>query len=93
MLIKNRITLVYTLIVTIILSVLCTAIYVFSYTSRVEQFKDRLKRKALSTAVLIKSNEIGPDLIKEMVASDIDLFKKDKHLISGGFKIKNSIER
>jgi len=66
MLIKNRITLVYTLIVTIILSVLCTAIYVFSYTSRVEQFKDRLKRKALSTAVLIKSNEIGPDLIKEM---------------------------
>jgi signal transduction histidine kinase len=39
---------------------------VFSYTSRVEQFKDRLKRKALSTAVLIKSNEIGPDLIKEM---------------------------
>lgn len=66
MLIRNRITLVYTLIVTIILSVLCTAIYIFSYTSRVEQFKERLKRKALSTAALIKSNEIGPDLIKEM---------------------------
>jgi GDPmannose 4,6-dehydratase len=33
-----------------------------------------------------------PDLVKEMVAFDIDLFKKDKHLISGGFKIKNSIE-
>jgi len=32
------------------------------------------------------------ELIKEMVAFDIDLFKKDKHLMSGGFKIKNSIE-
>jgi GDPmannose 4,6-dehydratase len=32
------------------------------------------------------------ELVKEMVAYDIDLFKKDKHLISGGFKIKSSIE-
>ena len=31
-------------------------------------------------------------LIKEMVASDLDLFKKDKHLISSGFTIKGSIE-
>ncbi|MBS1687570.1 MAG: HAMP domain-containing histidine kinase [Bacteroidetes bacterium] len=66
MLIKKRITLVYTLIVTIILLVLCACIYIFSYTSRVEQFKLRLKRKALSTATLIKSNEIGPDIVKEM---------------------------
>jgi len=66
MLIKKRITLVYTLIVTIILLVLCACIYIFSYTSRVEQFKQRLKRKALSTATLIKSNEIGPEIIKEM---------------------------
>lgn len=66
MLIKNRITLVYTLIVSIILLVLCACIYIFSYTSRVEQFKQRLKRKALSTATLIKSNEIGPEIIKEM---------------------------
>jgi GDPmannose 4,6-dehydratase len=32
------------------------------------------------------------ELIKEMVAYDIDLFRKDKHLISGGFKIKSPIE-
>lgn len=31
-------------------------------------------------------------LINEMVASDIDVFKKEKHLISGGFVIKGSIE-
>ncbi|MEP6594453.1 MAG: GDP-mannose 4,6-dehydratase [Ginsengibacter sp.] len=32
------------------------------------------------------------ELVKEMVAFDIDLFKKDKHLLSGGFKIKSSME-
>ncbi len=31
-------------------------------------------------------------LVREMVLFDLDLFKKDKHLISGGFSIKNSIE-
>lgn len=66
MLIKNRITLVYTLLVSIILLVLCACIYIFSYTTRVEQFRQRLKNKALSTAALIKSNEIGPELVKEM---------------------------
>jgi GDPmannose 4,6-dehydratase len=33
-----------------------------------------------------------PQLIKEMVANDIDLFKKEKHLISSGFKVKGPIE-
>ena len=32
------------------------------------------------------------DLVKEMVAYDIDLFRKDKHLITSGFKIKTPIE-
>ncbi len=32
------------------------------------------------------------ELIKEMVAYDIDLFKKEKHLINSGFNIKASIE-
>jgi GDPmannose 4,6-dehydratase len=32
------------------------------------------------------------EIIEEMVAFDIDLFKKEKHLISSGFLIKSSIE-
>ncbi len=32
------------------------------------------------------------DLVQEMVASDIDKFKKEKHLIDSGFKLKAPIE-
>jgi GDPmannose 4,6-dehydratase len=32
------------------------------------------------------------ELVKEMVAFDLDLFKKEKHLINSGFTIKGSIE-
>ncbi len=32
------------------------------------------------------------ELVKEMVAFDIDLFKKEKHLINSGFNISGSIE-
>ena len=33
-----------------------------------------------------------PELISEMVASDLDIFKKEKHLINSGFVINSSIE-
>ena len=33
-----------------------------------------------------------PALVKEMVASDLDLFKKEKHLRDHGFAHKNEIE-
>jgi GDPmannose 4,6-dehydratase len=32
------------------------------------------------------------ELVSEMVAYDLDLFKKEKHLIDSGFQIKASIE-
>ncbi|HVZ97590.1 MAG TPA: GDP-mannose 4,6-dehydratase [Chitinophagaceae bacterium] len=32
------------------------------------------------------------DLVREMVASDIDKFKKEKHLLDSGFSVKPSIE-
>jgi GDPmannose 4,6-dehydratase len=33
-----------------------------------------------------------PELVSEMVAEDLDKFKKEKHLINSGFVIKSSIE-
>ncbi len=33
-----------------------------------------------------------PELVSEMVAEDLDKFKKEKHLINSGFIIKRSIE-
>lgn len=61
---KYRITIVYTIIVTVILSLLCTAIYIFSTQNRIEQFHKRLRNKAYSTVTLIDSKELNQDFIK-----------------------------
>lgn len=61
---KYRITIVYTIIVTIILSLLCTAVYIFSTQNRVDQFRSRLRNKAFSTISLIDSKELNRDFIK-----------------------------
>lgn len=57
--IKYKITLVYTLIVTVILLMLCSAIYYFSAQDREKHFKERLKAKAIGTAILLKNKEYG----------------------------------
>ncbi len=62
--IKYRITLVYSIIVTIILLLFCTAIYIFSYQDMVSRFKDRLLNKANSTAELYRSPDFDYQLIK-----------------------------
>jgi two-component system sensor histidine kinase ArlS len=55
--IKYRITIAYTAIVTVILLLLCGAVYFFSYKDRVTQFQKRLKARALSIAELMKMKE------------------------------------
>lgn len=64
--IKYRITLVFTVIVTIILLVLCSGIYLFSAHNLEQQYRERLRRKAFSTATMLKSTEVNPDLIKQL---------------------------
>ncbi len=54
---KYRITIAYTVIVTVILSLLCTSIYFFSLQNRQDQFRLRLKGRALSAAKLLKMKE------------------------------------
>lgn len=63
---RFKITLVYTLIVTIIVFLVCTAIYIFSVQNREVQFKSRLVNKAASTNELL--------LTKGMDTSDIRKF-------------------
>ncbi|MCB0697859.1 MAG: HAMP domain-containing histidine kinase [Chitinophagaceae bacterium] len=62
--IKYRITLVYTVLVTIILLLFSIALYVFSYQDMVARFKERLLNKANSTLELIKSPKFDFELIK-----------------------------
>lgn len=61
---KYRITIVYTIIVTIILSLLCAAVYIFSTENRVDQFRSRLRNKAFSTISLIDAKELNRDFIR-----------------------------
>lgn len=62
--IKYRITLVYSVIVTVILILFCAALYLFSYQDMVSRFKDRLLSKATSTLELIRSPRFDNELIK-----------------------------
>lgn len=64
--IKYRITLVYSVIVTVILLLFCVALYFFSYQDMVSRFKDRLLSKATSTLELIRSPRFDVELIKKI---------------------------
>lgn len=83
--IKYRITLVFTVIVTILLLALCTSIYFFSASNLEQQYRDRLKRKAISTANMLKSSDVGPELIKQLNKSSPNALL-DKSIVVFDFK-------
>ena len=64
--IRYRITLVFTGIVSVILLVLCTSIYLGSYENRTDQFHGRLYRKGISTAEMILLHGMPADLVREI---------------------------
>jgi len=83
--IKYRITLVYTIIVSVILLTLCYCVYFFSEQNLEQQFKERLRRKAISTAAMLKSVEITPDLLKQFNSTTPSAFI-EKTVIAIDFK-------
>lgn len=72
--IKYRITIAYTIIVTVILLLLCSAIYFFSYKERVSQFQMRLKARASSVAELMKIREFDTTDIRRINKTAPGLF-------------------
>ncbi|MCB9063769.1 MAG: HAMP domain-containing histidine kinase [Chitinophagales bacterium] len=64
--IKHRITLVYSIIVTVILLLFSGAIYFFRYQSTVERFNDRLQIDAKSMVNILKSKDYSPGLLKDI---------------------------
>ena len=61
--IKYRIVLGYTIIVTLLLSSLCAAVYYYSQKNKIEQFNSRLLTKARSTAQLMKARGVNNDFL------------------------------
>lgn len=63
--IKTRLTLQFTLIVSLILILFSVSVYYFSATYRVSEFYSRLENKAISTArLLVDVQEVDHDLLK-----------------------------
>lgn len=68
--VRLRITLLFTLIVFLLLSLLCLSVYFFSYSNRIENVKIKLLNRALTTASLLNQSEtFDQTLIKKIDAS------------------------
>jgi two-component system sensor histidine kinase ArlS len=65
--IRSRITLLFTLVVTAILLIVCIAIFYFSNLNRENDFKKRLHNRALTTVnLLLKVEGIDNDLLRKI---------------------------
>lgn len=68
--VRIRITLLFSLLVFIILSIVCLGIYYFSYQSRISTIKTRLTNRALTTARLLSQREIfDRELVRKIDSS------------------------
>jgi signal transduction histidine kinase len=84
--IRYRITLAYTITVTIVLLLLCTSVYFFSAQNRINQFNDRLLRKSVSTQNLLWTYTMKPEIVKNINrTSPSSLMDKSIILLDSGF--------
>ena len=67
--VRLRITLLFALLVFIILSIVCSGIYYFSYTARVDTIKKRLTNRAITTARLLSQKEIFDQRLVQRIDS------------------------
>jgi signal transduction histidine kinase len=70
--IRTRLTIQFSLLVSSILLVSFLAIYYFSYENLTEDFYDRLRSKANSTAGLLDGPVVSPDVIRALEGSNTD---------------------
>jgi hypothetical protein len=70
--IRTRLTVQFSLLVSSILLVTFLAIYYFSYENLNQDFYDRLRSKAISTAGLLDGPVVSPDVIRALEGSNTD---------------------
>ncbi len=70
--IRTKLTVQFSLLVSSILLVTFLAIYYFSYENLTQDFYDRLRSKAHSTAGLLDGPVVSPDLIKALEGANTD---------------------
>jgi two-component system, OmpR family, sensor histidine kinase ArlS len=68
--VRVRITLLFSLLVFVILSLVCSGIYYFSYQSRIDNIKTRLTNRAITTARLLSQREtFDRELVRKIDSS------------------------
>jgi two-component system, OmpR family, sensor histidine kinase ArlS len=76
--VRVRITLIFSLLVFIILSLVCLGIYYFSYQARINNIKTRLTNRAITTARLLSQREIFDRSLIQRIDSSTTLSFKNK---------------
>ena len=67
--VRWRITLLFTSVVFVILGIVCTGIYYFSYRSRIDRISLRLANRAITTARLLSQSELFDRYMVERIDS------------------------
>jgi signal transduction histidine kinase len=76
--VRFRITLIFSILVFIILSLVCSGIYYFSYQARINTIKTRLTNRAITTARLLSQREIFDRSLIQRIDSSTTIALKDK---------------
>ncbi len=76
--VRIRITLIFSMLVFVILSLVCGGIYYFSYQSRINNIMRRLTNRAITTARLLSQREIFDRGLVERIDSSTTISLKDK---------------
>ncbi|PQA59940.1 HAMP domain-containing sensor histidine kinase [Siphonobacter curvatus] len=80
--IRTRLTIQFTLLVSVIVLLAFAAIYYFREYSLQEQFYKRLRQKALSTVeLLVNQNEVNSEILKLIDQSNYDLLYKENVIL------------
>jgi two-component system, OmpR family, sensor histidine kinase ArlS len=76
--VRVRITLIFSLLVFIILTIVCFGIYYFSYQTRINNIKSRLINRAITTGRLLSQREIFDRHLIQRIDSSTTLSYKNK---------------
>ena len=76
--VRLRITLIFSALVFIILSIVCSGIYYFSYQARMNTIRTRLTNRAITTARLLSQREIFDRILIQRIDSSTTIALKDK---------------
>jgi two-component system sensor histidine kinase ArlS len=84
--VRLQITLLFTLVVFLILGLVCTGIYYFSYKARINAINTRLMNRAITTARLLSQREIFDQSLIRRIDSSTTMALKNKTVQAYDYK-------